>query len=84
MNISKDHKPIEETILLFDVLEKRSEISIKNGDYLELKDLKGKTFGLEKGNDIFPTTYETNAEGSSLEIDSTKFDLPHHGQHLRW
>lgn len=82
LNISKDHKPIEETIELFKTLVTKSEISIKNGDYEDLEELKAKTFGLKKENDTFPDNYGTNKDGSFLEMGGVRIELPYPGDHM--
>lgn len=82
LNLSKDHKPEEETIELFKTLETRSKHSIKNGDYANLTDLPGETFGLGINNNIHPIDYGTNAEGSYLTINNTEIKSPYPGDHM--
>lgn len=82
LNLSKDHKPIDETLKLFMTLEKKSHISIKNGDYSDLNDLPGETFGLNNSNDTHPDSYETNSEGSFLEMEGVKVESLYPGDHM--
>lgn len=82
LNLSKDHKPISETLELFHILEKRSQFSIKNGDYQELSDLPGSTFGLGVNNDIHPAEYGTNSSGSFLNIENSRVESPYPGDHM--
>lgn len=82
LNLSKDHKPIDETLELFRILEKQSHDSIKNGDYKELADLKGSTFGLASHNDIHPEKYSTDSKGSHLTIEDIDIESPYPGDHM--
>lgn len=82
LNISKDHKPVNETLQLFQILAKQSSYVFCNLDDRGLESIHpSKTFGFERKADISPSTSEFDDMSSSLYIGENSFTIPISGKY---
>jgi UDP-N-acetylmuramate--alanine ligase len=82
LNVSKDHKPVEETLGLFRVLAGRSKCVIVNADdpALDIKDAT-LTFGLSDGAGYRPDRVDSIAPTVAFFCRGVRFELPLPGGH---
>jgi UDP-N-acetylmuramate--alanine ligase len=82
LNISKDHKNIEETLSLFKTLAQNSKIVIKNSDDPGLNEIKtASCFGTSaKAESI--AQISTNTRYSSVILDNIAYTCPFPGMHM--
>jgi UDP-N-acetylmuramate--alanine ligase len=82
LNISKDHKPVTETLELFKRLSSQTSVVIKNADDSGLNTIKaGRTFGLLKDSDIRPELVRAVTPSVQFTLKGTEFELPLPGHH---
>lgn len=80
LNVSKDHKPVPETLCLFSALARQSNITVANADDPQLAVLGAqRTFGLE--GDFAPDKGFTIAPGISFSRGGVTYTLPLPGAH---
>jgi UDP-N-acetylmuramate--alanine ligase len=80
LNVSKDHKPVPETLCLFSTLARQSNIAVANADDPQLAILGAqRTFGL-KG-DFAPDKVISVAPGVSFSRGGVTYTLPLPGAH---
>ncbi len=86
LNLSKDHKPVEETLPLFQKLADQSDHVFVNYDDDWLKSLNSskavKTFGLKKGADIIPEKIQTSNNAASVILNGTTFTVSFPGHYM--
>ena len=81
LNLSKDHKPEDVVLQMFETLVSQSEWSIKNGDDPKLATLRTPlTFGF-LGGDFYATKKDGAKTSSSLLIDDVLFTISAPGDH---
>lgn len=82
LNISKDHKSVDETIPLFAALAAQSQIAITNHDDPQLQSIAATTtFGLLSGADCMPQQSRTAPTESTLTINDVNYTVPVPGAH---
>ena len=82
LNLSKDHKPVAETLQLFHSLAKQSSHVFCNYDDKDLRSIQpSKTFGLDSKADLHPDATELHDMSSSLLMGSNKFTIPFPGKY---
>lgn len=80
LNVSKDHKPIPETLSLFATLAKRSEITVANADDPRLAPLNAtKSFGISAA--FAPDNVLSTAPSVSFSRGNAIYTLPLPGEH---
>jgi UDP-N-acetylmuramate--alanine ligase len=86
LNLSKDHKPVEETLPLFQKLAEQSEHVVINGDDTLLKSLKSsqpfKTFGWGKDADFSADKIVPGDNFASIKMKGTTFTVPFPGLYM--
>ena len=82
LNLSKDHKPVTETLQLFHSLAKQSSHVLCNYDDKSLRSIQpSKTFGLDNKADVFPDATELPDTSSSIFMGNQKFTIPFPGKY---
>ncbi len=82
LNISKDHKPVEEVKTLFVRLAGQSRISLRNADDPQLGDLETThTFSLQSPSGFRPDSFSHGQDGGQLTFKGTTCRLPVPGLH---
>ncbi|MDO5577613.1 MAG: Mur ligase family protein, partial [Fibrobacter sp.] len=82
LNVSKDHKPINEVVSLFNQLANQSTLSIVNADDDILKSIKKTlTFSLKAHADWKPDQFKLNPLSCELIHGNYSYRLPLPGQH---
>lgn len=82
LNLSKDHKPVTETLQLFHSLAKQSSHVFCNYDDRSLRPIQpSKTFGLDNNAGSFPDTIELHNTSSSLFMGNNMFTIPFPGKY---
>ena len=82
LNISKDHKPVPETLELFKTLASQSGAVIINADDKQLSVIPhALTYGTEKGATVFPSAVHFLNPYVSFSRNGRVFDLPLPGKH---
>ncbi len=82
LNISKDHKPVTETLELFKRLSNQTPLVIKNADDPGLNPIKAaRTFGLLENSDFRPESVKAVTPSVQFTLKGTDFALPLPGYH---
>lgn len=82
LNVSKDHKPVDEVLSLFTELVCHARISLSNADDLPLAPIATTTtYALQAPAAWHPDTFETKPDCGLLTRNKTTFTLPLPGLH---
>jgi UDP-N-acetylmuramate--alanine ligase len=82
LNVSKDHKPIAETMELFETLRGQSEVVIVNDDDPRVRELPSHgSFGSTSRAVIYPRQVDTLTPRIRATIEGTVFEFPPMGKH---
>jgi len=82
LNLSKDHKPVTETLQLFHSLAKQSSHVFCNYDDRSLRSIQPtQRFGLNNKADLFPDTTKLHDTSSSLILGKDTFTTPFPGKY---
>lgn len=82
LNISKDHKPVDEVRSMFEQLARRSRHSIRNADDSMLNDLPTNgSFSLRSESDWKPDSFKTGRDGGLLIRNGIEYRIPLIGEH---
>lgn len=82
LNLSKDHKPIAETLQLFQSLAKQSSNVFTNYDDKSLGSIQpSKTFGLDKNADFPPDAIESDKMSVTIFKNGIKYLFPFPGRY---
>ncbi|MFC1521641.1 UDP-N-acetylmuramate--L-alanine ligase [Elusimicrobiota bacterium] len=82
LNLTKDHKPIKETLGFFHTFAKQSENVFVNFDDKLLRSIQpAKTFGLDKNADFCADKIELGRTSVAVHINNTRFSFPFPGKH---
>lgn len=82
LNVSKDHKPVPETLSFFKTLAQQSSQALVNYDERDLHVIQpAQTFGLDNNADFFPDKTELGQNSVALIKNSVTFTLPMPGKH---
>ena len=82
LNISKDHKPVTETLELFKRLSSQTPLVIKNADDPGLSPIEAaRTFGFLKNSDFGPESVRAVTPFVQFTLKGTDFELPLPGYH---
>ena len=80
LNLSKDHKPVAETLPLFKTLAGQSEHVFLNADDTQLQRIPSKErFGLTNNADFFPDTFYSDNTSASLVKNEITYTVPFPG-----
>lgn len=86
LNLSKDHKPVEDTLPLFQTLASQSNHVIINKDDPLLHPLLAldsvQTFGLEGKADFLPEEMESTTNAVSIKLRGKTFTVPFPGHYM--
>ncbi|MDG5813584.1 Mur ligase family protein [Chitinispirillales bacterium ANBcel5] len=82
LNVSKDHKPVDEVLSLFKQLSEQSKNCLINGDDERLKEISATMrFGLNRTNDFYPQEVQCSALCSKISLNDHEYTLPLPGNH---
>ncbi len=82
LNISKDHKPVPETLQLFKTLASQSQTVVVNADDKQLTVIPSvQSFGIAKNAAVFPSAVHFLSPYVSFSRNGRVFDLPLPGKH---
>lgn len=85
LNVSKDHKPLDETISLFKTLAAHSHRTVINHQCLPLHAIPHETtFGLSSDADFYPDSVDYTPHYVSMTKDSLSFTIPFPGKHMAY
>lgn len=83
LNLSKDHKPIEEILPLFSTLAGQSTENFVNRDDSQLNTIKSKhTFSTKNTADYVPDDVATGIDSASITKNTKTYSVPFPGKHM--
>ncbi len=83
LNLSKDHKPVEETLAFFQTLANQSSFVFINDGDGRLDIIKpSQTFGFDKDSDFFPDFVESDKRSVMILKNGMRYILPFPGRHM--
>lgn len=82
LNISKDHKPVDQALQLFERLAAQTPLVIRNGDDPGLHSIQAaRRFGLSEGTDCRPESVRGVTPSVQFTLKGIDFELPLPGWH---
>ena len=81
LNISRDHKEIEEVISLLETASKQSNLTIFNKDDKHFAEFSGKTFGFSREADFHPIRWSCAENSCTCTIGETSVVVNFTGKH---
>ncbi len=85
LNISKDHKPVEETLNLFQTLARQSSHVFINYDDMVLRAIQPSgSFGMERNAGFSPDTAESGSSFAAIIKNGVRYVIPVPGNYSRY
>lgn len=83
LNVSLDHKPVEEVVGLFRTLAAQSSLTLTNADEPDLRTIAAdRTFGFEREATYRATRVASGREGAMVELEGRSYRVPYPGLYM--
>lgn len=81
LNVSKDHKEIDETVALFQTLARQSGKTLVNARDQRLQSLPATCRFGDRGDEHFAGVYDCSGDSASVTLDGIQYSIPFPGCH---